>query len=59
MTKTDRALGDGATGDIDDPDGKGSTLQPGLKESDERPGKTPEEQAAAEARAAKKEQNDA
>lgn len=58
MSKTERTLGDGAVGNVDEPDAKGSTLQPGLIDTDERAGKTPEEQAAAELRAAKKEASD-
>lgn len=47
-----RVLGTGAKGDIDsDLDADGSTIQPGLKETDERAGKTLEEQAAADLRA--------
>lgn len=56
MSKSpERVLGDGAVGDVSEPDAKGSTQQPGLKDSHEKAGKTPEEQAAADSRAAKKE----
>lgn len=59
MSKTpERVLGDGAVGKVDEPDARGSTLQPGLSETNEQAGKTLEEQAAAELRAAKKEHND-
>ena len=55
MSKTpERVLGDAARGDIDQPDAKGSTIQPGLVETDERAGKTLQEQAAADAKAAEK-----
>lgn len=55
MSKTpERVLGDAAVGDLDKPDAKGSTIQPGLVETDERAGKTIQEQAAADAKAAAK-----
>lgn len=57
MSKTpERVLGDGAVGDVDAPDAKSSTQQPGLVDSPEKAGKTPEEQAAADLRALEKEQ---
>lgn len=57
MSKTpQRVLGDGAIGDVEKPDGKSATQQPGLVDSPEKAGKTPEEQAAADLRALEKEQ---
>lgn len=48
MTKVEKALGPGATGEVgEDPITDQSTIQPGLLETDEKAGATPEEQAAA------------
>ncbi len=49
----DRVLGDGAVGDINEPDGQ-ATIQPGLVETDEKAGRTLAEQEAADAKAAEK-----
>ena len=54
MSKISRALGDGASGDVDNPDGS-STFHPGLLSAPEKAGSTPEEQAAAELKAHEKE----
>lgn len=54
-TKPKRVLGDGAVGDAADPSATAeSTIQPGLKDTDEKAGATPTEQADAELKAAKK-----
>lgn len=56
--KIKRVLGDGASGDIENPDGA-STMHPGLMDGPEKPGATPDEQAAAELKAQQKENKDA
>lgn len=50
-----KVLGDGAVGDIDNPDGE-ATIQPGLVDTDERVGLTPSEQESADRKAAEKSQ---
>lgn len=62
MAKEDKVLGPGAAGEVGDVWTDQSTIQPGLLEgADEKAGRTPEEQAAAEQKLAakiEKEQSD-